>query len=140
IRDVFNLFDTDGSGDVDVTELQILMRALGLDPKPGEAEFLAATFDKDGDPTLNFEEFLQLMSAKLGDPAAARDSMMTSFRVFDIEGRGKIGLKDLKRVAKELGEEPTDAELQAMLVECDYDKDGEISFDDWVRVMAKSTI
>ncbi|KAI8914761.1 centrin-2-like protein [Powellomyces hirtus] len=139
IRDVFNLFDTDGSGDVDVTELQILMRALGLDPKPGEAELLAATFDKDGDPTLNFEEFLQLMSTKMVEEDS-RESMLKSFQVFDIDDRGKIGLRELKRVAKELGEDPSDSDLLAMLAECDYDKDGEINFEDWVRVMAKSTI
>ncbi|TPX61945.1 hypothetical protein PhCBS80983_g00835 [Powellomyces hirtus] len=149
IRDVFNLFDTDGSGDVDVTELQILMRALGLDPKPGEAEILAATFDKDGDPTLNFEEFLQLMSTKMASTAIlsesdiklnqpdlqveedSRESMLKSFQVFDIDDRGKIGLRELKRVAKELGEDPSDSELMAMLAECDYDKDGEINFEDW---------
>ncbi|KAI8586947.1 hypothetical protein BDZ88DRAFT_266326 [Geranomyces variabilis] len=139
IKDVFNLFDTDGSGDVDVTELQILMRALGLDPQPGEAEQLAATFDKDGDPTLNFDEFLQLMSAKMGEQDS-RDSMLKSFRVFDTEGRGKIGLKELRRVAQDLGDDPTDQELTEMLRECDHDKDGEINFDDWVRVMAKSII
>ncbi|KAJ3183397.1 Centrin-4 [Geranomyces variabilis] len=139
IKDVFNLFDTDGSGDVDVTELQILMRALGLDPQPGEAEQLAATFDKDGDPTLNFDEFLQLMSAKMGEQDS-RESMLKSFKVFDTEGRGKIGLKELRRVAQDLGDDPTDQELLEMLRECDHDKDGEINFDDWVRVMAKSII
>ncbi|KAJ3145207.1 Centrin-4 [Geranomyces michiganensis] len=159
IKDVFNLFDTDGSGDVDVTELQILMRALGLDPQPGEAEQLAATFDKDGDPTLNFDEFLQLMSAKMASPLYntlcgrktrkpdfqhgeldSHESMLKSFRVFDTEGRGKIGLRELRRVAKDLGDDPTDQELTEMLRECDHDKDGEINFDDWVRVMAKSII
>ncbi|KAI8817595.1 centrin-1 [Fimicolochytrium jonesii] len=137
IRDVFNLFDTDGSGDVDVTELQILMRALGLDPRPGEAEQLAATFDTGGAATLDFEEFLRLMAVKMSEKDS-REHMKQSFNIFDGEQRGKFGVKDLKRIAKELGEEPTDMELQLMLSECDADGDGEINFEDWVRIMSKS--
>ena len=35
IKEAFDLFDTDGSGNIDVKELTIAMKALGCEPKPG---------------------------------------------------------------------------------------------------------
>jgi centrin-3 len=41
------------------------------------------------------------------------------------EGTGKIGLRNLRRVSKEIGETLEDDELQAMIDEFDLDQDGE---------------
>ena len=43
------------------------------------------------------------------------------------EETGKISFKNLKRVAKELGERMTDEELQEMIDEADRDGDGEVN-------------
>ena len=42
------LFDTDGSGSIDVKELTAAMRALGVEPKPGEIEKMIGEVDDDG--------------------------------------------------------------------------------------------
>lgn len=55
------------------------------------------------------------------------DEIRRAFRLFDNDGTGRISLRDLKRVAKELGENLDDEELQAMIEEFDLDQDGEIS-------------
>ena len=52
----------------------------------------------------------------------------------------KIGFKDLKRVAKELGENMTDEELNEMIEEADRDADGEISEEDFIRIMKKTNL
>lgn len=59
-----------------------------------------------------------MMTAKMGE-RDSREEIMKAFRLFDEEGRGKIGIKELKRVAKELGENMTDEELQEMIDEAD---------------------
>jgi centrin-1 len=63
--------------------------------------------------------------------------MMKAFRLFDIEGKGKISFRDLKRVAKELGEVLNDEDIQMMIDETDHDGDGEIGEEDWVRILYK---
>jgi len=49
-------------------------------------------------------------------------------------------LKNLKRVARELGETMTDEELQEMIDEADRDGDGEIGEDDFIRIMKKTNL
>lgn len=53
---------------------------------------------------------------------------------------GKISFRNLKRVAKELGENMTDEELQEMIDEADRDGDGEISEEEFLRIMKKTSL
>lgn len=137
IREAFDLFDTDGSGSIDAKELKVAMRALGFEPKKEEVKKMIADVDVDGYGTIGFDDFMALMTAKMAerDP---REEIMKAFRLFDDDETGKITFKNLKRVAKELGENISDEELQEMIDEADRDGDGEVSEEEFFRIMKKS--
>ena len=79
------------------------------------------------------------MAAKMSnrDP---RDESLKSFRLFDDDETGTISLKNLRRVAKELGENMTDDEIQEMIDEADRDGDGEIGEEEFMRIMKKTNL
>lgn len=95
--------------------------------------------DKDGSGTINFDEFITIMQSKMGE-RDSREEMIKAFRLFDDDETGKITFKNLKRVATELGENISDEELQEMIDEADRDGDGEVSLDDFLRIMKKANM
>ena len=67
--------------------------------------------DDDGSGTIEYDEFLKMMTHKIlnCDP---KDEILKAFRLFDDDETGKISFKNLKRVAKELGERMTARERE----------------------------
>ena len=61
------------------------------------------------------------------------------FNLFDVQNRGHITFDDLRRVAKELGETMTEAELREMIERADGDHDGNVTADDFFKIMTKTT-
>merc|ERR1712086_422440 len=136
IKEAFDLFDTDGSGNIDVKELTIAMKALGCEPKPGEIEKMIAESDDDGGGEMGYDEFLKMMTHKIlnKDP---KDDMLKAFRLFDDDQTGTVSFKNLKRVAKETGQLLTDEELQEMFDDADRDGDGVLNEDEFLAMMRR---
>ena len=65
---------------------------------------------------------------------------MKAFKLFDDDDTGNITFSNLKRVAKELGENLTDEELQEMIDEADRAGNGEVNQDDFLRIMKKTSL
>merc|ERR1712216_338084 len=137
LREAFDLFDTDGSGAVDASELHTAMKALGFEPKKEEISKMVKDMDKDGDATVDFEEFCLMLAEKMNQKDG-KEEMLKGFALFDDDNTGRISFKNFKRVAKELGENLTDKELEEILAEADADGDGEISQKEFLDVMIKT--
>lgn len=68
-------------------------------------------------------------------PGALADEIRRVFKLFDDDETGRISFRNLKRVARELGENMTDEELQEMINKADLDGDGEVNEDEFMRIM-----
>merc|ERR1711912_229729 len=114
IREAFSLFDSDASGMIDVRELKSAIRALGLEVKNEELKKMVTDIDNDGNGTIEFSEFLQMMTGKMGEKDT-REDIEKVFKLFDDDNTNKISFRNLARVAEELGENIDDEELQDMI-------------------------
>jgi Ca2+-binding EF-hand superfamily protein len=90
------------------------MRALGFESKKEDLKKMMSEVDPSGQGTLDFKEFLTLMSVKMAEKDS-KEEILKAFKLFDDDETGKITFKNLKRVARELGENLTDEELQEVL-------------------------
>ena len=90
--------------------------------------------DSDGNGAIDFPEFLTLMTKNLED-CDAEDILLESFKVFDRDGSGFIGVSELDRVFKLLGQEFKDYEIEAMIKAADADGDGLVGWDDFAKMM-----
>jgi Ca2+-binding EF-hand superfamily protein len=63
-----------------------------------------------------------------------REEILRAFDLFDADGKGRIELADLRRVARELGEGLQEEELQAMIEEFDIRGEGGIGREEFVGI------
>ncbi|NWR37064.1 CETN1 protein, partial [Tachuris rubrigastra] len=139
ICQAFELFCTDGCDSIDVKELKVAMRALGFEPKKEEIKKIISDIDKEGTGKISFNDFLALMTQKMAEKDS-KEEILKAFKLFDDDETGKISFKNLQRVAKELGENLTDEELQEMIDEADRDGDGEVDEQEFLWIMKKTSL
>lgn len=137
LTEAFNLFDTDGSGAIDAAELCTAMAALGFNPKRSEIDKMVKEMDKDGDATIDLEEFMIMLAEKMNQQDG-KEEMLKGFKMFDDDNTGRISFNNFKRVATDLGETLTDDQLKEILAEADEDNDGEISQEEFLNVMTRT--
>uniref|UniRef100_A0A8C7MTQ2 Troponin C, skeletal muscle n=1 Tax=Oncorhynchus kisutch TaxID=8019 RepID=A0A8C7MTQ2_ONCKI len=93
----FNLFDSDGGGDISTRELGQVMRMLGQNPTREELALIIEEVDEDGSGTIDFEEFLVMMVRLLKEDQAGKSEgeLAECFRVFDkyVTGLGRRGYR-----------------------------------------------
>lgn len=138
IRQAFDLFDTAKTGMIEYREMKACMRALGFDVKKAEVLDLMRQYDRNETGAIRWEDFNEIMTEKYlnRDPM---DEIANAFKLFDDEGTGKITVKNLRRVCRELGENLSEEEMQSMIEEFDKDQDGAINFEEFVNIMKQSS-
>ncbi|EFJ32870.1 hypothetical protein SELMODRAFT_83841 [Selaginella moellendorffii] len=135
-KEAFSLFDKDGDGCITTSELAVVMRSLGQNPSEQELREMIEEVDVDGNGTIDFQEFLNLMARKMKD-TDTEEELKEAFKVFDKDRNGLISCAELRDVMINLGEKLTDEEVEEMIREADMDGDGHVNYDEFVKMMAK---
>mmetsp|Transcript_118925 Transcript_118925/g.237003 ORF Transcript_118925/g.237003 Transcript_118925/m.237003 type:complete len:155 (+) Transcript_118925:163-627(+) len=135
-KEAYDLFDADGKGTVKVKDMMTLMRALGQHPTDTEYVDMVSEVDTDGNGTVDFPEFITLM-AKLLRHNDVEEELMIAFKVFDTDGSGYIGSGELHNVLLNIGEKFTEDQINEMVTLADVDCDGQISYEEFVKMMAR---
>ena len=92
-----------------------------------------ATFSRPSRLLLSRAVFLDTAAQRIlaRDP---QEEIQRAFNLFDADGKGRIDLADLRRVARELGEGAQEQELQAMIEEFDIHGEGGIGREEFVGI------
>ncbi|XP_071011388.1 centrin-3-like [Oncorhynchus clarkii lewisi] len=134
IKEAFELFDTDKDKEIDYHELKVAMRALGFEVKKVDVLKILKDYNREGNGKITFDDFNEVVTDRMlqRDP---KEEILKAFKLFDDDDSGRISMRNLRRVARELGESITDEELRSMIDEFDTDGDGEINQEEFVSIM-----
>ena len=87
---------------------------------------------------VQFPEFLEVMGHRMKpvDP----DHVVTSLRVFDKEGNGKIAASELRHILTQMGECLTDREVNEVLEEFPPDDKGMIKYEKFIAALVEQYV
>ncbi len=151
IREIFDLFDTDGGGSIDSLELDAAMFALGFQPPEStrgssfqknrgkQGKKLLDTIDSDGSRSISLSEFTSLMKGELFGRGPLEEiwaafSVLSKAETLGVgwvappvsktghgEEWGQVSMEGLRRACKEFDVRLSEKELTFMLKEADVD-------------------
>uniref|UniRef100_A0A1I7XB07 Troponin C n=1 Tax=Heterorhabditis bacteriophora TaxID=37862 RepID=A0A1I7XB07_HETBA len=64
LREAFRLYDKEGNGYINVSDLRDILRALDDNVSEEELDEMIAEIDADGSGTVDFDEFMEMMSGE----------------------------------------------------------------------------
>ena len=107
---------------------------LGLNPSDAEIQRYITQFDRDGKGKIDFADFMSL-TAQLLHEGNSQEELIEAFKYFDRNNSGTIPVKDLRLVMVNLGDKLTSREADEIMKEGDLDKNGEVNYEKFVKLM-----
>jgi len=124
---VFQSVDRDRSGKISTNELQSALSNGTWSPfNPETTRLMIGMFDRDGDGTINFEEFVQLWKY-------VTDWTQT-FRGYDRDNSGNIDKSELMTALTSFGYRLSDQFYNMMIRKFDRSGTGKVYFDDFIQL------
>ncbi|KAJ8553857.1 hypothetical protein K7X08_024535 [Anisodus acutangulus] len=137
IREMFALMDSDGDGKITYDELKAGLKKVGSQLAEAEMKLLMDVADVDGNGVLDYGEFVAVIIHL--QRMENDEHFRRAFMFFDKDGSGYIELDELREaLAAESGACDTDV-LNEIMREVDSDKDGQISYEEFVAMMKAGT-
>ena len=139
-KEIFDLVDEDGSGEITKEELGRLMVTLGLKPTEQQLDEMMKEVDADGSGDIDFNEFVSVMSKKVKADYTP-EQLKAAFRVFespdDNLGPGWVRTDVLEHALTTYGEDTLSAEKAAeLLATVDPEGTGKINYIEYINMMS----
>jgi len=138
LQEAFQLFDANGSGTIDRSELFYALKGFGYQIDQAEADEMLNAVDYDHSGEIDFEEFKRLVKERETEDSGPRE-VMRAFHAFDVRGVGEITADDLRTVANSLGyttDQVTTDDIIEIHRYCSEHDDGRLTAYAWRQTMA----
>lgn len=138
--DAFRRADTDGSNELDRSELKTLLKGLGIEPMRHVLDEVFAETDVDGKGTLDvieFESVMDLIRNREGFTRREHDEFTYVYKKFDFDGSDEIDTQELTAILGWLGYACDLKEAKDILAEVDVDKSGTLNPREYMMCMRK---
>merc|ERR1719199_599191 len=138
-RKNFNLFDKKRTGSIPIADMGTVLRSLGQNPTEAELQALMEEVDKDKSGTIEFDEFVDLMSRTNKTQEQMEEEIKNAFLTFDADGSGFITREELIETLTTMGDPVDEETITGMIQEADVDGDGKINYEEFTKIMLQET-
>ena len=134
IKEAFELIDKNADGIITSDELMKFFETLGEKLNKGEIQDMINEVDLEGNGSITFEGFKQLMDRKLRDDEI-EEEIIETFKKFDQDNNGLIGTEEVFNILNSFGENITRGEAEDMIRTVDLDCDGFVNYQEFVKML-----
>merc|ERR1711879_65008 len=131
VKECFKVFDTDNDSKIAISEIGLVIRALGKAPLQKDIEAEAG-----GDGVVDFAQFMNFYRRKFRRPQDLEKEMREAFRALDATGNGIISSADLRMLLGSLGEPLDSEDVESLLRAVSVDAEGNLSYEQLVDMLA----
>jgi Ca2+-binding EF-hand superfamily protein len=138
LRDVFLIFDEDGSGSIDPKEIVKVLEEVGLDQRNQHVVKIIWAL-RETNKILTFEEFVDVVCTQVGE-YKTKDGLQRVWKLYDKEETGVIRFEQLKEIARSIGEYMDDQAILDMMhgvfINKGTQSNEEFTFDEFYQVIS----
>jgi len=137
MKDGFALFDKQGDGNIEASQIGDVMRAFGLNPTNADIKKSVDGVDPEGKKRIGYNRFLPVYETfkKATTPMTFED-YVEGMKVFDRDCVGYLSSGELRHLLTCMGEKLVDDEVTAIFAG-NEDANGNVQYDDLIKKLMK---
>ena len=134
MNEIFDLYDIDHTGYVDIKDSLKMLAAMGKNLEPEDENDFLMVADPDKRGIISKQHFLKAVEILFTIPDDYLSEIKNAFEFFDKKNNGKISCKDFKKLLVNQTKEYTEKEAEELFKTLDLNSNGEININDFINL------
>ena len=135
IRDIFQMFDKNGDGQLAHDEIGSFLVAIGKKNCEKEIANIIEHADADGNGFIEYDEFINYMDETYTLGGDQIDDLVEAFKIFDVDKSGSISLVEFRNILTKFGESVfTEEDITDIFEMIDTDHSGEVNYAEFIEM------
>merc|ERR1711936_947886 len=141
MKEVFDIIDTDGSGNLSLEEVLLYLKSITDDISEENLEKIFEGIDTSGDKVVDFDEFKGVMGQltekgwnKLSSQEEVKEvEVRALFNLIDKDNSGELSLEEARKACKLIQARFNISEVEDWMAQVDANNDGKLSYDEFKK-------
>lgn len=138
IKEGFDIFDKQGKGTINLVEMLNYLESLKVHEKYRTIYTLIERLLEKFPKGISFKEFMEYVQFMMGEVESG-DGLTRMFEMLDVDGKQYLDKARFAQLAREVGENIADEELEEIITEYYECPNGKVDVDSFYSFMIKST-